>query len=176
MRPNTVTEPSRVRNLAVLIILCVVFTIPALFLERGKLLDAVSFLMLLFGGIGLWQVSGEAWESFWAGNRDRYALGLYGLFALFLSVVLMRTYGITTRNNASADSFLEHTHVYAALVFIQFAGLLLFTKGASAPTVAGKRPRWGQLIGGVLIGVLLTSSKFLEPILAFISKLFSRIF
>lgn len=170
------TDPSRVRNFAVLIILCAIFTIPAIFMERGPLLDSVSFLMLLFGGIGLWQVSGEAWGAFWSGSRDRYALGLYGLFALFLSVVLMRTYGITTRNNVSANMALETTHVYAALVFIQFAGLLLFTRGASAPAVAGKRTRWGQLIGGILIGALLTSSKFLEPVLMFFSKLFSRIF
>lgn len=170
------TEPSRVRNLAVLITLCAVFSVPAIFMERGPLLDTVSFLMLLFGGIGLWQVSGEAWEAFWAGNRDRYALGLYGLFALFLSVVLMRTYGITTRNNKTVDLMLEQTHIYAALVFIQFAGLMLFTRGASAPAVAGKRTWWGQLVGGILIGVLLTSSKFLEPVLMFFSKLFSRIF
>ena len=170
------TEPSRVRNFAVLIVLCAIFTIPALFMDRGPLLDTVSFLMLLFGGVGLWQVTPEAWSEFWKGNRDRYALGLYGLFALFLSVVLMRTYGITTRNNTLANSVLEHTHVYAALVFVQFAGLLLFTRGASAPAVAGKRTRWGQLIGGVLIGILLTSSKFLEPILTFVSRLFSRLF
>jgi len=171
-----VTEPSRVRNFAVLIVLCAIFTVPALFMERGPLLDGVSFLMIIFGVVGLWQVTPEAWEAFWHGSRDRYALGLYGLFALFLSVVLMRTYGITTRNNVSANAVLEDTHVYAALVFIQFAGLLLFTRGASAPTVSGKRTRWGQLIGGILIGILLTSSKFLEPVLMFFSKLFSRIF
>lgn len=170
------TEPSRVRNLAVLLVLCAIFIIPATFLDKGRMLDTVSGLMLIFGCIGLWLVWGEAWANFWEGNRDRFALGLYGLAALFLSVVTMRSYGIITRNSESASAFLEPTHTYAALVFLQFVGLMLFTRGAQTPSVAARRTKWGQWAAGIAIGILIGSSKFLEPILMWVSKLFTRMF
>lgn len=170
-------DPSRVRNLAVLLVLIATFTIPSLFFEEDRVLDFVSGLMLIFGIAGLWVISRETLVSFWSGSRDRSAMALYGLFALFLSVVIMRSYGIYTRNVLKEEAlWLTESAVYGALVFMQFIGLWLFTRASSPPTVNAKPSRWGQLIAGILIGALLVSSRALEPILMFFSRLFGRMF
>lgn len=164
------TEPSRVRNLAVLLVLVSIFTIPAIFIEHDRMLDIVSGLMLLFGAIGFYFIAGEAWRAFWAGDRDRTAVGLYGLSTIFISITGMRAYGILTRNFVAVDSFLTPTHTYAVFVFMQFVGLWLFTRASEAPTVPARPTRWGQLFIGIVIGGLIASSKLLEPILMFIGK------
>lgn len=169
-------DNSRIRNLAVLIVLVSLFAVPSLFLPSSLVLDIVSLFMLIFACTGLYLVTDEAWRAFWDGARDRAALALYGLFALFLSILLMRSYGILTRNIPSAQSVLEATHLYAAFVYLQFCGLYLFTRGATAPAVEGKRSRFGQLIAGIVIGALIASSKAIEPILMGIGKVLGRVF
>lgn len=168
-------DNSRVRNLAVVLVLAAVFAIPAFFIPSHLMLDIVSLLMLVFGIAGLWLISQEAWVSFWDGNRDRASLALYGLFALFLSVVMMRSYGILTRNVAGAE-WLSDTYTYSALVFVQGIGLWLFSRASTPPTVASKGGRWGQLAIGIIIGALIASSRILEPALMAIGKIFGRIF
>lgn len=165
----------RIRNVAVLLVLCLLYIIPALFIPYDRMLDLVSFLMLVFGITGLYLITEEAWGAFWAGERDRTALALYGLFALFLSAVAMRTYGILTRNVEGA-SWLTETYTYSSLVFLQFVGLFLFSRASTPPTVARKGGRWGQFALGILIGALIASSKALEPVLVAIGKLWSRVF
>lgn len=169
------TENSKVRNLAAFLILCAAYIVPAIFISHDRMLDLVSLLMLVFAISAFWMIAGETWGAFWSGQRDRASLGLMGLFAVFLSVILMRTYGIMTRNVTAAE-WLTDTHVYSAMVFLQFVGLWLFSRGATTPAVEGRRSRWGQMIVGIIIGALIASSKALEPILMFVSKLFSRIF
>lgn len=169
------TDNSRIRNLAVLIVLVIVYSVPAFFLSQDRMLDVVSLFMLVFAVSAICMIASETWGAFWAGHRDRASLGLMGLFSLFLSVILMRSYGILTRNVESA-AWLTETHVYSAMVFLQLTGLWLFSKGATTPAVEGKRTRWGQIFVGVIIGALIASSKALEPILIFFSKLFGRLF
>lgn len=168
------TDNSRVRNLSVFLILCAAYIVPAIFIPHDRMLDLVSLLMLVFAVSAFWMIAGETWGAFWAGHRDRAALGLMGLFAVFLSVILMRTYGILTRNVEGAE-WITDTHVYSAMVFLQFVGLWLFSRGATTPAVEGRRGRWGQLVVGVIIGALIASSKALEPILMFFSKLIGRL-
>lgn len=168
------TDNSRVRNLAVLLILALAYIIPAIFIPQDRMLDLVSLFMLVFAISAMWMIAGETWLSFWAGHRDRAALGLMGLFAVFLSVILMRTYGILTRNVDGA-SWLTDTHVYSAMVFLQLIGLWLFSRGATTPAVEGRRSRWGRLIVGVIIGALIASSKMLEPALMWIGRLMGRV-
>lgn len=168
-------DNSRIRNLAVLVVLMAVFTVPAIFLNHDLMLDGVSFLMLAFGISGLYLITEETWAAFWAGSRDRASLALYGLFSLFLSVVMMRSYGILTRNVEGAG-WLQETHLYAGFVAVQLTGLWLFSKASAQGVVPTKQSKWGQLIVGIIIGALVASSKAVEPILMFLSKLFGRIF
>lgn len=166
---------SRVKNIAVVLVLALFYIIPALFLPYERMLDLVSFLMLVFGIIGIGLILEESWGAFWSGDRDRSALALYGLFALFISVVVMRTYGILTRNVEGA-AWLTETYMYSVLVYIQLIGLWLFSRASTPPTVSPKRSRWGQLIIGVVIGAIVASSKALEPILMAVGRLWSRLF
>lgn len=166
---------SPVRNLAILIVLAALFIIPSFFVTHDLALDIVSFFMLVFGISGLWLVTEETWNSFWAGSRDRASLALYGIFSLFLSVVLMRSYGILTRNVEGAG-WLQETHLYAGFVFIQFVGLWLFSRASTQGVVPTKQSRFGQLIAGIVIGILVASSKMIEPILMTIGKILNRIF
>jgi hypothetical protein len=170
-----VTDHPRVRNLSVLIVLSALFMIPSFFISRDHMLDIVSVLMLVFGIAALALISGEVWEAFWEGNRDRVAVGLYGLFALLLSVIVMRSYGILTRN-VDAAKWLQETNTYAAMVYLQFVGLWLFFRASTPPTVPAKRSRWGQLVLGIFLGILLASSKALEPILMWVGKMLGRMF
>lgn len=164
------TEPSRVRNLAVLITLVIAFAVPAFFIPQERMLDIVSGLMFLFGVLGFYFIASASWEAFWSGRRDRASLALYGLSALFLSIMAMRSYGILTRNFTAVDDLLSPTHTYAVLVYLQFAGLYLFTRASEAPIVPARPTRWSQLFVGVVIGALIASSKMLEPALMFIGK------
>lgn len=170
------TEPSRVRNLAVLIILAVAFAVPAIFIPQERMLDIVSGLMFLFGVLGFYFIANASWEAFWSGRRDRASVALYGLSALFLSIMAMRSYGILTRNVESIDAMLSPTHTYAVFVYLQFIGLYLFTRASEAPTVPARPTRWGQLFVGVIIGALIASSKMLEPALMFIGKCLAMVF
>lgn len=167
-------DNSRIRNLAFLIILVAVFSIPSFFLSHDLMLDLVSFLMMIFGISGLYLIGEETWSAFWAGNRDRASIALYGLFTLFLSVVLMRSYGILTRNVEGAG-WLQETHLYAGFVAVQLTGLWLFSKASAQGVVPTKQSRFGQLIVGIIIGALVASSKAIEPVLMFFSKLFGRL-
>lgn len=168
-------ESTRLRNVAVFLVLAVVFFLPTLFLSPDHSLDLWGFLMIVFGIVGLSMVAGEAWTSFWSGSRDRAALALYGLSALFLSVIAMRAYGIVTRNIAGTE-WISDSYAYSGFVFIQFIGLYLFSQASTPPSVSPHRTRYGQLITGILIGALIASSRALEPILLFLSKLWNRMF
>lgn len=168
-------DSSRVRNLAALFVLILVYTIPALLIPYDRMLDVVSVFMLVFGISGLYLIAEETWESFWAGDRSRTSLALYGLFALFLSVITMRSYGILTRNVESA-TWITETYTYSALVYLQFIGLMLFSRASTPPTVARKSSRWGQLLIGIVIGALVASSKALEPMLMGLGRLWSKLF
>lgn len=175
-------DNSRVRNWAVLIVLILVYAIPTFIIswlspEPVKLtLDIFSVLMIAFGIVGLWLVSEETWAAFWAGERDRTALALYGLFTLFLSVILMRSYGVATRRNESLDAYLSSTYIYSALVYVQMAGLWLFSRASTPPSLPSKKSRWGQFALGILIGVLLASSRAIEPVLMALGRIWSRLF
>jgi small-conductance mechanosensitive channel len=168
-----VSDHPRIRNFGILIVLVVLFSLPTIFLPPSLMLDVVSLLMLIFGCTGLYLITAEAWDAFWQGYRDRASLALYGLFALFLSVVLMRTYGILTRNVEGAE-WLSETYAYSALVAVQLVGLWLFSHASTPPSVATKGGRWGQLIVGVIIGSLIGASKLFEPIVAAVGKLVAR--
>lgn len=170
------TDNSRVRNLAIILALAIAYTVPAIFLSPQNMLDIVSVPMLVFGLWGIYIVFGETWGAFWAGEQSKTALGLFSLFALLLSVVIMRPYGIATRNVAGAEDYLSTTHILPIALTIQALGLYLFTRASAAPYVPSKRTGWGQLIAGILIGALVASSRILEPGLLFVSKMFSRIF
>lgn len=169
-------DNSRVRNLAVLLVLVMLFAIPAIFVPSSIMLDIVSFFMLVFGIAGMYLIAQEVWTSFWSGLRDRASLALYGLFSLFFSVVMMRTYGILTRNSDAAEAILAPTHAYGVMVYVSFIGLWLFSRASTPPTVADKGGKYGQLVVGIILGALIASSKLLEPILAGVSKFFPRIF
>lgn len=169
------TDNSRVRNWAVLLILALVYTIPAFFIKPSLMLDIVSVPMLVFGIYGLYILTGETFAAMNSGARDRAALGLFGLFALLLSVVIMRPYGILTRNVQSA-SWLSDTHVFAFALYLQAIGLWLFTRASAAPYVPAKRSGLGQLIAGIIIGALIASSRALEPVMMAIGRMFGRLF
>lgn len=168
-------SPSRVRNLAVVIVLAIAYTIPAIWISPGSMLDIISVPMLVFGLWGIYILFGETWEAFWNGEQSKTALGLFSLFSLLLSVVIMRPYGISTRNVAGAEEYLSTTHILPIALTIQAVGLYLFTRASSAPYVPSKRTGWGQLMAGILIGALVASSRVLEPLLLWVSKLFGRI-
>lgn len=170
------TDNSRVRNLAFVLVLALIYIIPALFLSPHSMLDIVSVPMLVFGLYGFYLVFGETWEAFWAGERNKAAIGLFSLFSLLLSVIIMRPYGIASRNIPGAEAYLETTHIFPVALFLQAIGLYLFTLASSAPYVPSRRSGWVQLIAGMIIGALVISSRALEPALMFISKLFGRIF
>lgn len=183
------TEPSRVRNLAVLFALAIIYVIIRLVVQTMQglglieilsvpqtMLDILSVPMLLFGLYALYLIIGEAWDDFWAGEQTRRALGLFALSALLISVVAMRPYGIITRNVEGADDVLSKTDIYPIALYVQALGLWLFTRASETPTVGAKRPGWGRIIAAFVIGVLVASSRALEPSLMFVSKLFARIF
>lgn len=165
----------RLRNLGLLIALTLAFCVPAFFLEHDRMLDVVSFLMLVFGIAGLVLITEETWTAFWHGARDRVSIGLYSLAGLLLTVSLMRTYGIVTRN-VEQLKWLETTHVYAALVYLQFISLYLFFRASTPPTLPQKRGRWGQLVAGIIIGLLLASTRALEHVVIVVMKFIGRIF
>lgn len=168
------SEPSRVSNIAVLLVLGIVYTAFGIFIPSPRMMDIVSVPMLVFGLYGLYLLFPEAWSAFWAGERDRRALGLYGLTALLLSVVAMRPYGIITRNVPGAD-WLEDTHIYPVALSLQALGLWLFTRASETPTVDARRPGWGRIIIAFIIGVLVASSKMLEPLVWFVGKAISML-
>lgn len=170
------TENPRVRNLAVLLVFCIVYTIPALFIAPMTMADIISVPMLIFGGYAFYLLFDETWQAFWSGEQSRAALGLFGLSSLLISVVVMRPYGIASRNILGAEVWLQHTHILPIALYIQAIGLMLFSRASAAPYVSQKRTRWGQLIAGILIGALIASSKALEPILMFFGRLFRSLF
>lgn len=166
---------SRVRNISVAVVLFLIYLVPAFWFSGQTMLDIVSIPMLFFGLYLFYVVAEEAVLAFWDGRADKVALGLFGLLLLFLSVDIMRPYGIISRNVDGAKDWLDQTHIYGVAVYIQFIGLYLFTRGATPSQVDGRRPKWGQLVAGVIIGLLLATSKIVEPVVAFIGKLFSRL-
>ncbi len=169
------TEEPRVSNWAILAVLVLAYVIPSFFIKPNMMLDIVSVPMLVFGIYGLYILGGETIAAMNAKSRDRAALGLFGLFALLLSVVIMRPYGILTRN-VTAASWLSDTHAFAFALYLQAIGLWLFTRASAAPYVPAKHSSWGQLIIGIIIGALIASSRWLEMGLIGVGKIFGRLF
>lgn len=162
----------RYRNLAVALVIVIAYTVPALFLSPQTMLDIVSVPMLVFG---LWSAAvmvNEAWEAFWSGDQSRAALGLMGLFSIFISIIIMRPYGIIDRNVPSID-WLSSTHIFPVALTFQAVGLFLFSRASQPPIIEAKRGRWGKLVLGIVIGILVGSSKLLEPAIAVVAKVFS---
>jgi len=173
MKEKTVTEHSTFRNWAAVIVLALVYIIPALFVSPQHMLDILSIPMLVSGGYGICLIASETWKAFKSGDQSRSALGLFGIFALLTSVVIMRPYGISSRNIEGADAWLETTHIFPIALYLQAIGLALFSRASAAPMVPTKGRGVGQIVAGVVIGVLIASSKALDPILMFVSKLFT---
>lgn len=168
------SDNSRVRNLSILIVLGLIYTIPALFLTPHLMLDIISVPMLVYGLYGLYLLFPETWRSFWSGDQTRAAIGLYGLSLLLMSVVIMRPYGIADRNIPNA-AWLASTHIFPIALFMQAIGLMLFTRASSTAYIPTQKTKWGQLIAGIIIGALVATSKVLEPVLMAIGKLFGRL-
>lgn len=166
------TEHPRLRNIGVLLVLVLIFSIPALFVEPNHMMDAASGPMLIFSAYAMFLIAGEAWAAFWEGRSDRTAYALFGLSLLFASIIVMRSYGLVTRNIPGAE-WIEHTHLYAAAIYAQFAGVFLFSRASTPPSVTPRRAGMGQLVAGVVIGAVIASSKVLEPLLAVLGKLFT---
>ena len=170
------TDKRPSRNIAVALVLIATYTIPALFIEPQTMLDIISVPMLVFGGWGLCILFMETWRAFVSGDQGRAALGLFGIFLLLVSVVVMRPYGVATRNVVGAKEWLDATHILPIALYLQALGLMFFTRASAAPYVPSKGRGIGQLIAGVVIGILVASSKALEPVLMWISKIFTRTF
>lgn len=168
------TERPRIQNIAILLALIIIY-LPLLFLTNQTALDIVSVPLLVFAVWSFSLIAGEATQTFWRGDRRRSALALYGLFAIFLSVMVTRIYGLVTRN-LDGTGWLDDSHIYSMALYLQFIGLYVFTRGATHPSVIASKNRYGQLIAGVIIGAIVASSRLLEPILMFCGKLFNRIF
>ncbi len=169
------TDNSRVRNLAFVLVLVILYAIPGYFLPPSTMLDIISVPMLVFGLYALYLLFPETWKSFWQGDQSRAAIGLYGLSTLLISVVIMRPYGIADRNIPSLD-WLPSTHIFPIALFIQAVGLMLFTRASTAPALGTSRSGWGQLVAGIVIGALVVSSRALEPLIVFLGKVWSSIF
>lgn len=169
-------DQNSLRNVAVLIVLALVYIVPALFIPSQAMLDIVSVPMLVFGAYAIYLVIGEAFNDFWSGRQDRAALGLFALTAILISVVITRPYGIITRNVEGASAILEPTHIYPIALYIQAIGLMLFSRASTPSAVAHKHTGIGQLVAGIVIGALVASSKVLEPILAGIGKIAGKLF
>lgn len=163
------------RNIAVALVLIAVYAIPALFVEPQTMLDVISVPMLVFGGWGLYILLMETLKAFASGEQGRAALGLFGIFLLLFSVVVMRPYGIASRNIVGAKDWLDSTHILPIALYLQALGLMFFTRASVAPYVPSKGRGIGQLIAGVVIGILVASSRVLEPVLIAISKFFGRV-
>ena len=164
------TEHPRLRNIGVLIVLVLVFVIPAMFISPNHMMDLASGPMLVFSCYALFLIASEAWEAFWVGKSDRTAFALFGLSLLFSSIIVMRSYGLLTRN-ISGMAWLEDTYLYAAAIYCQFVGVFLFSRASAAPSVKPRSVGVGQLMAGVIIGAVVASSKVLEPALAMVGKL-----
>jgi len=171
-----VTDKTPHRNVAVALVLIATYAVPALFIDPQTMLDIISVPMLVFGGWGLYILFMETWKAFSSGEQGRAALGLFGIFLLLVSVVVMRPYGIATRNIVGAKDWLDSTHILPVALYLQALGLMFFTRASAAPYVPSKGRGIGQLIAGVVIGILVASSKALEPVLMWVSKLFGRFF
>lgn len=165
---------SRARNISVASILMAIYAVPAIWVSGQTMLDIVSIPMLAYGLYLFYFIAEEAVLAFWDGRSDRVALGLFGLLLLFVSVDIMRPYGLISRNVPGAEEWLKTTHIYGIAVYMQFIGLYLFTRGTALPSVAGNKARWGQLVAGVIIGVLLSTSKFVEPVFVAMGRLLQR--
>ena len=166
------TEHPRLRNIGVLLVLALIYIIPALFVDSRHMLDIVSGPMLIFGLYALWIIAGEAWGAFWDGRSDRTAYALFGLSLLLFSVDIMRAYGLGTRNFTGLE-WLENTHLYPVAIYCQFCGIWLFTRASTPPSIEPRRGGLGQLVAGVIIGAVVASSKMLEPVMMFVGKLFT---
>jgi len=165
-----VTDHPRLRNIGVLIVLILIFSIPALFFSPNQMMDAASGPMLVFSCYAMFLIAGESWSAFWEGRSDRTAYALFGLTLLFASIIVMRSYGLVTRNIPGTE-WVEHTHLYACAIFAQFVGVFLFSRASTPPSVTPRKAGIGQLVAGVMIGAIIASSKVLEPALAMVGKL-----
>ena len=169
------TDHPRLRNIGVLIVLILIFAIPAIFVSPSHMMDVTSGPMLVFAGYALILIAGEAWDAFWTGKSDRTAFALFGLCLLFGSIIVMRSYGLVTRNVPSL-AWIEDTHVYAAAIFAQFTGVFLFSRASAPLVVSPRKSSMGQLFAGIIIGALIASSKLLEPLLAGVGRIMGRLF
>ena len=169
------TDHPRLRNLGVLLVLMAIYAVPALLLSPNHMMDLASGPMMVFAVYALYLIAPEAWDAYWSGRSDRTAYALFGLSLLLLSIVTMRAYGLLTRN-IEAMGWLENTYVYSAAIYAQFVGVFLFSRASTPPTVSPRRAGVGHLVAGVVIGVVVASSKMLEPLLAMIGKVVGRLF
>lgn len=169
------SDNPRVQNFGVLFVLALIYIIPSIFLPNEVMLDAVSVPLLVFGMWSFFLLARETSETFWEGQRGRAALALYGLFAVFLSVIITRSYGLLTRNT-NLTGTLDDTHIYSAALYIQFIGLWLFTRSAASPAISPAKNNFGQLVAGIILGAILASSRLLEPLLVMCGKMFNRLF
>lgn len=169
------TDHPRIRNLAMLIVLVLIYIIPAFFVSPDRMLDLASGPMMVFAIYALFLLAPEAWSAYWEGQSDRTAYALFGLSLLLTSIVTMRGYGLLTRNVEGLE-WLENSYVYSAAIYAQFVGVFLFSQASTPPTVSPRRAGMGHVIAGVVIGILVASSKMLEPLLAMIGKVLGRVF
>lgn len=169
------TNHPRIRNLAVLLVLVLIYAIPAIFVSPNHMMDLASGPMMIFAIYALFLITPEAWDAYWEGRSDRTAYALFGLSLLLVSIVVMRSYGLVTRNIGSM-AWLEETYVYSAAIYAQFVGVFLFSRASTPPTVSPRRAGIGHVVAGVVIGTVIASSKMLEPLLAFVGKMLGRLF
>ena len=170
----------RIRNIGVVVILALVYYIGVLITQAivgtepgvapKAMLDVVSVPMLVFGMVLLAMLITDTMSAFWGGDRTRGATALYGLFLVVLSNDVMRTYGVSTRNIPSL-AWLENTYIYSVAVYIAFIGLFFLSRATRAPEVDGKSSRWGGIAAGIVIGIVVGSSKMIEPAIAAIGRL-----
>lgn len=165
----------RAKNIGIFIVLHAIFFIPYLFIPSRWMLEGVSVAMLAFAIYNLRDYGLEAVNSFWGGDRSRAALALYGVVLLFLSAIWSRTYGIWNRA-AGEPEWVDGTPIFAYGLYMLLIGLVFFRKASPDPTVPRQPSPWATWIAAIAIGLVLTATKVLEPVIMFASRLFARIF
>lgn len=159
----------RAKNIGLVIVLHVIFLVPYLFIPWRWMLDIVSAAMLVFAIYNLKDYGKEAWWAFWDGDRSRSALALYGVVLLFLSAILGRTYGISWRA-AGSPAWVEATPLFAYTLYLLLIGFILFRKASPDPQVPRQTSPVVSWISIVVISVVLTMTKALEPLIMIVGK------
>lgn len=179
----------RLRNISVFLVLVLLFAIPAVIVNDNKrMMDLVSIPMLVYGLYAFAMIVREAWHDFWAGNSGRSAFALFGLSLVFSSIDMMRTYGLLTRNAEMLAPYIpfvpvvdfahwldNKSYFYAIAIYMQFVGIWFFTRASFQPTIPSRAHSFGRTLGVLTIGLVIGSSKVLEPVLAAIGKVVARL-